>query len=179
MPAQSLYIHHLIQQDRIEEAHQALEPLTVRFPYHPDVLRAQVQIQMAQEQWIESAILVPEVANIAATLAVASYSCDMERQSDLLGTTLLSTGHYAADGLYNLMATLETEYGNSPITWFSSHPNPGERIRYLKALIDQGGLNRYAYEGVETHLTVRRKTMQLLQAYRLEQNRPNKDPYRR
>lgn len=367
LPAQSLYARYLIQQERTEEARQLLEALALRFPYHPDILRAQVQLQMAQERWIEAAITanqfallnpenpdaaameqlaeenlsrfrgevnasltrnlvgniitgaasyfltgglfgpftalnsgillmqgesalgqqvadqvkrqlpivtdpevrdyvnevgqrlaalagrdefnytfevvmddslnafalpggkifinagaitnsyseaelagllgheishavlshgfqmvtqgnltaslaafipIPEVANIAANLIVASYSRDMERQSDILSTKLLSTGNYAADGLHNLMSTLEAEYGNRSITWFASHPNPGERVSYLKQLIDQGGFDRYTYEGVEKHLTVRKKTIQLINQYRLENSRPDKRPQR-
>lgn len=365
LPAQSLYARYLIQQDRVQEAMAILEAATLRFPYHPDILRAQIQIQMAQEKWIEAAITanqftllnpehpeatameqlaqenlnrfrgqvnanltrnlvtniitgaasyiltgglfgpftainsgillmqgesvlgqqvadqvkrqlpivtdpevrdyvndmghrlaalagrdefnytfevvmddslnafalpggkifinagaitnsyseaelagllgheishavlshgfqmvtqgnltaslaafipVPAVANIAANLIVASYSRDMERQSDLLGTKLLTSGNYAADGLHNLMATLEAEYGNRGITWFSSHPNPRDRIGYLKQLIDQGGFDRYTYEGVEQHLAMRQKTIQLINDYRLDQGRPDKRP---
>nr|WP_242051933.1 M48 family metallopeptidase [Phormidium sp. FACHB-1136] len=124
-------------------------------------------------------IPIPEVANLTANLIVAGYSRDMERQSDILGTKLLSTGHYAADGLHNLMATLEETYGNRGVTWFSSHPNPRDRINYLKQLIDQGGFDRYAYEGVEKHLAMRQKTIQLINEYRLEQGRPDKIPIRR
>lgn len=118
---------------------------------------------------LASFIPVPEVANIAANLLVAGYSRDMERQADILGTKLLATERYAADGLHNLMATLEQEYGNRGVTWFASHPNPGDRISYLKRLVDQGGLNRYTYEGVEAHLTMRHKMTQLLNTYKLEQ----------
>jgi hypothetical protein len=35
----------------------------------------------------------------------------MERQADVLGTQILATGQYAADGLHNLMVTLKEEYG--------------------------------------------------------------------
>jgi hypothetical protein len=28
-------------------------------------------------------------------------------------------------------------------------PGPDDRVGYLKQLVDQGGFNRYAYEGVE------------------------------
>ncbi|WP_225907477.1 M48 family metalloprotease [Leptolyngbya sp. BL0902] len=367
LPAQSLYGRYLIQQGRTEEARQLLESLALRFPYHPDVLNAQIQLQMAQEQWIEAAITanqfallnpehpdagameqlaqenfnrfrgqinanltrnlvgniitgaasyfltgglfgpftalnsgilmmqgesvlgqqvadqvkrqlpivtdpevrdyvneighklaalagrdefnysfevvmdenlnafalpggkifinagaitnsyseaelagllgheishavlshgfqmvtqgnltaslaafipVPQVANIAANLLVASYSRDMERQSDILGTKLLATGNYAADGLHNLMTTLEAEHGNRGVTWFASHPNPGERVSYIKQLIDQGGFDRYTYEGVEKHLTVRLKTLQLINEYKLENSRQDKLPRR-
>ncbi len=127
---------------------------------------------------LASFIPIPEVANIAAGLIVSSYSRDMERQSDILGTKLLATNRYAADGLHNLMLTLETEYGNRGVTWFASHPNPGDRVSYLRQLIDQGGFNRYAYEGVETHLKMRHKMTQLLTEYKLEQGIPADEPMR-
>ncbi|MBE9113075.1 M48 family metalloprotease, partial [Nodosilinea sp. LEGE 07298] len=118
---------------------------------------------------LASFIPIPEVANIAAGLIVSSYSRDMERQSDILGTKLLANNRYAADGLHNLMITLEEEYGNRGVSWFASHPNPGDRVSYLKQLIDQGGFDRYAYEGVETHLKMRHKMSRLLTEYKLEQ----------
>ncbi|WP_017298226.1 M48 family metallopeptidase [Nodosilinea nodulosa] len=117
---------------------------------------------------LASFIPVPEVANLTANLLVSSYSRDMERQADILGTKLLANGHYAADGLHNLMLTLEQEYGNQGVSWFASHPNPSDRVGYLKELIDQGGLNRYTYEGVETHLKMRYKMTQLITQYKLE-----------
>lgn len=108
-------------------------------------------------------IPIREVAGIAAALVVSGYSRDMERQADVLGTRVLAMADYAADGLHNLMLTLEKEYGNQAITWFASHPNPQERISYLKQLVDQGGFSRYAYEGVNTHLQMRWKMAGLLQ----------------
>lgn len=127
---------------------------------------------------LASFIPIPEVANIAAGLIVSSYSRDMERQSDILGTKLLANNRYAADGLHNLMITLEDEYGNRGISWFASHPNPGDRVGYLKQLIDQGGFDRYAYEGVETHLRMRYKMTQLLTQYKLEQGIEDDAPIR-
>jgi predicted Zn-dependent protease len=113
-------------------------------------------------------IPIPEVANIAAGLIVSSYSREMERQADVLGTQILATGQYAADGLHNLMQTLQEEYGSSGISWFASHPAPEERVGYLKQLVDQGGFNRYAYEGVETHLKMRKKMTKLMTEFKLE-----------
>lgn len=127
---------------------------------------------------LASFIPIPEVANIAAGLIVSSYSRDMERQSDILGTKLLANNGYAADGLHNLMITLEAEYGNQGVSWFASHPNPGDRVNYLKQLIDQGGFNRYTYEGVETHLKMRHKMNRLITEYKLEQGIEDDAPIR-
>ncbi len=117
---------------------------------------------------LASFIPVPEVANIAAGLIVSGYSREMERQADVLGTQILSTGQYAADGLHNLMVTLREEYGEGGVSWFASHPAPEERVGYLKQLVDQGGFSRYAYEGVEPHLKIRKKMAHLMNEFKVE-----------
>lgn len=60
-----------------------------------------------------------------------------------------------------------------------AHPNPSNRVAYLKQLINQGGFNRYAYEGAETHLKMRHKMGQLLTEYKLEQAREEGAPARK
>ncbi|MBF2036103.1 MAG: M48 family metalloprotease [Leptolyngbyaceae cyanobacterium T60_A2020_046] len=110
---------------------------------------------------LASFIPVPAVANIATGLAVTGYSRQMERQADVLGTQILATGGYAADGLHNLMVTLESEVGDrGGVQWLASHPAPSERVAYLKQLVETGGYNRYAYEGVEPHLAVQQRLAQ-------------------
>ncbi|HEY9737452.1 MAG TPA: M48 family metalloprotease [Trichocoleus sp.] len=131
-------------------------------------------------------IPIPEVAGLAANLVVSGYSREMERQADVLGTQILAVGNYAADGLHNLMVTLgEEKSDRSGISWFSSHPAPDERVGYLKQLIDQGGFNRFAYEGVEPHLKVRKQVEKLMVEYKREnaaeeqqqpQDRPQDQP---
>lgn len=96
-------------------------------------------------------------------LAVLNYSRDMERQADILGTRLLTSTGYAADGLRNLMVTMENEEQDRPIfSWLSSHPGANERVGYLETLIQRNGYNRYAYEGVERHSQVKARVKQLL-----------------
>ncbi|MFN6567233.1 M48 family metalloprotease [Dendronalium sp. ChiSLP03b] len=91
-----------------------------------------------------------------------SYSRDMERQADTLGTRLIVATGYAADGLRNLMATLEKQQKNAPPTWLSSHPGGKERVSYLEELISRSKYNRYAYEGVGRHTEIKAKVKQLL-----------------
>ena len=91
-----------------------------------------------------------------------SYSRDMERQADTLGTRLIATSGYASDGLRNLMATLEKQQKNAPPTWLSSHPGGSERVRYLETLISDTGYNRYGYEGVARHQEIKERVKQLL-----------------
>ncbi|MEM8545749.1 MAG: M48 family metalloprotease [Cyanobacteria bacterium P01_H01_bin.119] len=110
-------------------------------------------------------IPLPQVGGIAASLIFSEYSREMERQADILGTQLLAAGGYAADGLHNLMLTLQEEVGDgSGIRWFSSHPAPAERVDYLKQIVEVGGFNRYAYEGVEPHLAIQQRITRLTQS---------------
>lgn len=89
------------------------------------------------------------LGNLLGTLVSLDYSRAQERQSDLLGTRVLNSAGYAADGLRNLMVTLGEERRSSPPTFLSSHPAPPDRIRYLESLIIENGYNRYSFEGVE------------------------------
>lgn len=84
-----------------------------------------------------------------------SYSRDMERQADILGTRIIVTAGYAADGLRNLMMTLKQQQKNAPPTWAASHPGGSERVSYIEDLISRNGYNRYAYEGVAKHQEIR------------------------
>lgn len=108
-------------------------------------------------------IPIGNVGGIAASLAFSEYSRQMERQADVLGTQILATAGYAADGLHSLMITLEAETGDrGGIQWFSSHPAPTERVDYLKQIVEVGGYNRYAYEGVAPHLIIQQRVTSLM-----------------
>ena len=112
---------------------------------------------------VASIIPIGQVGGIAAGLAASSYSRSMERQADILGTQILSAAGYAADGLHNLMVTLQEEAGDrGGLQWFASHPAPAERVDYLKQIVEAGGFNRYAYEGVETHLAMQQRVARLM-----------------
>jgi predicted Zn-dependent protease len=95
-------------------------------------------------------------------LFAMSYSREMERQADTLGTRILVSSGYAADGLRNLMKTLKQQQKNAPPTWASSHPGGNERVAYLEDLITSDGYNRYAYEGVAKHQEIRAKVKTIL-----------------
>lgn len=95
--------------------------------------------------------LIPYVGGLFTSVVVADYSREMERQADVLGTRLLASANYAADGLRNLMVTLSKEDKPFVAPWFSSHPGSLERVQSLESLITDNGYNRYAYEGIEKH----------------------------
>lgn len=103
----------------------------------------------------------------AANLIVLDYSRDMERQADALGTRILSSSGYAADGLHNLMMTLNKEERDRPIfAWLSTHPDTKERISHIENLIERNGYNRYGYEGVERHLEIQKRVEELLRQHK-------------
>jgi Zn-dependent protease with chaperone function len=105
-----------------------------------------------------------------ADLIVLKYSRDMERQADILGTRLLATTGYAADGMWNLTVTLEKQERDRPdFIWLSSHPVTDERVEYIQNLIERNGYNRYAYEGVERHQKIKARLKQLLEQEKLRQ----------
>jgi predicted Zn-dependent protease len=107
-----------------------------------------------------------------------SYSRDMERQADILGTRLLTAGGYAADGLRNLMKTLEKEQKQkfAPPSWLASHPGGSERVSYLENLISESRYNRYAYEGVARHNEIKAKVKQLLKERKEKKENEQKKP---
>ena len=102
-----------------------------------------------------------------ANLLVLDYSRDMERQADELGTRILASSGYAADGMHNLMVTLDKEEPDIPLfSWLSSHPDTKARIKDLESLIERNGYNRYAYEGVARHLEMQKRVAKLLKEYK-------------
>lgn len=111
---------------------------------------------------------------IGADLIVLDYSRDMERQADELGTKLLVSGGYAADGLHNLMVTLDKQEQTLPIfAWLSTHPDTDERIRNIETLIQRNSYNRYTYEGVSRHVEMQKRVAQLLKEFKERQKKKN------
>jgi predicted Zn-dependent protease len=98
----------------------------------------------------------------AANLFTLDYSREMERQADTLGTRILASSDYAADGLHNLMITMGKEQKQRPPAWMSTHPETDDRVAYIDSYINEQGYNRYAYEGVERHLQVQQRVLELM-----------------
>lgn len=88
---------------------------------------------------------------------------EQERQADTLGTRLIVASGYAADGLRNLMVTLEKQQKNALPSWLSSHPGGNQRVSDLENLITRNSYNRYAYEGVGRHGEIQARVKKLLQ----------------
>lgn len=109
----------------------------------------------------------------AANIIVLNYSRQMERQADELGTRLLASSKYAADGVYNLMVTLEEENKDQPHppAWLSTHPDTEERVNNVKTQIIENGYDRYAYEGIDRHQVIQETVANLLAKYQIEQEK--------
>ncbi|MGF1534854.1 MAG: M48 family metalloprotease [Elainellaceae cyanobacterium] len=111
---------------------------------------------------VANVLRVVPYGGVATNLAVLSYSRDMERQADRLGTRMLAASPYAADGMARLMETLEEENPRGNFDWLSTHPDTPERIRRLNSLIEANGYNRYAYEGVDEHQRIQERVRRIL-----------------
>ncbi len=120
---------------------------------------------------------IPYVGGMASNLIVLNYSRDMERQADVYGTRILVASGYAADGIRNLMITLDEQTKEkdqpNPPAWLSTHPETKERVSYLEHLIVSNKFNRYAYEGVVRHQKIQKKAEKVWQKYE------NSEEYRR
>jgi len=110
--------------------------------------------QMTEAAFLGNLTQMLPLGGTLTNLVLLSYSRDMERQADLLGTRVLVTAGYAADGLHNLMVTMAQQNRRVPIRWLSTHPMTDDRVTYLEELIQRNGYNRYAFEGVERHSQV-------------------------
>lgn len=110
-----------------------------------------------------------------ANLFTLKYSRDMERQADTLGTRLITSTGYAADGLRNLMVTLEQQEKTSPPSWLASHPATSERVHYLESLIQRNHYNRYAYEGVERHAAMKDRVKKILVQKEQQERKKHQD----
>ncbi len=100
----------------------------------------------------------------AANLIVLDYSRDMEREADELGTQLLASTEYAADGIYRLMTTLNeiNQNRSTPPAWLSTHPDTAERVDNIKTQIVENNYNRFSFEGVKRHQQMQEKVAQIL-----------------
>lgn len=92
------------------------------------------------------------IGSIATNLISLQYSRSNERQADIVGTRVLATAGYAADGLRNFMVTMDEKHGSKgSFSFLSTHPASDDRVKYLEQLIEHNGYNRYAFEGVKKH----------------------------
>ena len=59
------------------------------------------------------------------------YSRDFEKQADLLGSQIMARAGYDPRDLGRMFETIERASGGGAPQWMSSHPNPGNRTKYI------------------------------------------------
>ncbi|QNI37439.1 M48 family metallopeptidase [Edaphobacter albus] len=72
---------------------------------------------------------------MVAGLGFLRMSRDYEKQADLLGTDILYDAGFDPRGLPQFFETIQAKYGEGGAQIFSDHPNPGNRMEYVKAEI--------------------------------------------
>ncbi len=101
---------------------------------------------------------------VAAVLSL-QYSRDDEKEADLAGLSYMTQAGYDPNGMVETMQILEKLYTVRPIEFFSTHPNPENRVAYIQERIARryaslGGLKKgqeeYA-EKIGAPLTERKK----------------------
>ncbi|MEZ5419811.1 MAG: M48 family metalloprotease [Vicinamibacterales bacterium] len=66
------------------------------------------------------------------------YSRDYEKQADLLGAQIMARAGFDPRDLAKMFEAIERESkGKTPPQWLSSHPNPGNRVQYIRAEADK------------------------------------------
>ncbi|ACB51517.1 unknown [Crocosphaera subtropica ATCC 51142] len=99
---------------------------------------------------------VPFITRMS-TLINLAYSREAETQADILGTRVLASAGYAADGLRDFMAILQEEYGDESTSYLSTHPAPVDRVSYLEKLVVDNGYDPYRYMGIKRHQEIKER----------------------
>jgi beta-barrel assembly-enhancing protease len=88
-------------------------------------------------------------ANFGAQSVLLKYSRDAERQADLVGTQILYDNNYDPRQMAEFFMKLEKESGQSggrAMEFFSSHPNPQNRITEVNAEVAKMGKRTSIYQ---------------------------------
>ncbi|MCU0524972.1 MAG: M48 family metallopeptidase [Elainella sp. Prado103] len=118
--------------------------------------------KMTRANLLSNLSAVIPLGDLVATLIHLDYSRQQERQADMVGTRVLATAGYAADGTRNSFLAMKTQERGTQIDFLSSHPLTDDRIDYLEKFIVYNGYNRYAFEGVERHARIQERLKQIL-----------------
>jgi hypothetical protein len=78
----------------------------------------------------------------AANSILLKYSRDAERQADLLGAQILYDAGYQPHEMVEFFERLQAESRGRAVEFFSSHPNPENRIRNVQTEIENLGGSR-------------------------------------
>jgi predicted Zn-dependent protease len=78
-------------------------------------------------------------ASFAANSVLLKFSRDAERDADLLGAQILHDGNYDPRAMAQFFEKLQQSGGSRGVEFFSSHPNPGNRIGSVNQEIQKIG----------------------------------------
>ncbi len=70
---------------------------------------------------------------LGANSVLLKYSRDAERDADLLGTRIMARAGYDPVEMARFFEKLEASGGPRALQFFSSHPNPGNRVKAVQA----------------------------------------------
>ncbi len=65
------------------------------------------------------------------------YSREYEKQADLLGAQIMARAGHDPRELARMFEAIEKQSKGSPPQWLSSHPNPGNRVQYIRQEADK------------------------------------------
>ena len=82
-------------------------------------------------------------SDIVAAMLSLQFSRDDEKEADLVGLSYMTQAGYDPNGMVETMQILEKLYTVRPVEFFSTHPNPENRITYIQERIAR----RYASLG--------------------------------
>ncbi|MBN1795733.1 MAG: M48 family metalloprotease [Sedimentisphaerales bacterium] len=83
-----------------------------------------------------------QVADIASQMIGLSYSRTQEREADIGGLEYMTKAGYDPYEMVKTMQMLEEESQERPLEFFSTHPNPENRIEYIEEEIRMKGYSK-------------------------------------
>jgi predicted Zn-dependent protease len=120
---------------------------------------------------------VIQAAAITSQILMLSYSRKDEYEADMAGLRYMVSAGYHPQGMIEVMTILQESEKVRPIEFFSTHPLPENRLRYLQDTIayrysDTTGLRledqeyqRYILDFLKTHPKPKKRQIQRKQSY--------------
>lgn len=93
------------------------------------------------------------IANIVRQLESMSFTREQEKQADEVGLDYLVKAGYTPYGMIETMEILQRASGSRTIEFFSTHPNPENRIGYLQERIYEKGYRGEGKTGQSEYAT--------------------------
>jgi predicted Zn-dependent protease len=87
-------------------------------------------------------------ANLTTQLIGLKYSRENEKEADRYGMDYMVKAGYSPNGMVETMQILAKESSQRPVEFFSTHPNPENRVGLLKRHIGKRGYD-YNYQGLK------------------------------